>query len=169
MPAVVPVGEKWTSVRLLFPPLASLPRPPRVIRLAVLADLIVGRESDVMPRLCTLVGDNGRVSLSCVAWYGGTPTVHRLLALNSGFIFLWLFRVGGVFPCCCLPGSPFLVSCLPIFWFGPVFPVTYSEGEACQWMQWSTFGTHRYNLLVILEVDDFKLLLSVVGACVHHV
>lgn len=44
-------------------------------------DLIVRRESDMMPLLSSLGGEEGRVTLSRVAWNGGTPVAHRQLVL----------------------------------------------------------------------------------------
>lgn len=85
----------------------------------------------MMLRDCTLGRENGRVTLSCVAWNGGAAI--RLLACGGrrrlrGFSSLWLFdRVAGLFLCSRFPGFSFPVSCLSILWFGPVLPVRYKH------------------------------------------
>lgn len=104
------------------------------------ANLTVWSESDMMPWLCTLRRDNGRVSLSCVAWNGGTPSLHGRLALCcrrllGSFGFLRLFDgVAGPFLCSWFPGSLFPVSYLSVLSFGPFLPVPHNWREMQQQM-----------------------------------
>lgn len=87
-----------------------------------------------MTQVCTLGRCEGRVSLSRVAWNGGTPFVRGQFALHDGRrsnrVFGLLQQFGGV--CCTflssvLSGSSFLVTCLLVLGFGLVFPVTGKE------------------------------------------
>lgn len=93
--------------------------------------LVVGGESDVMPRLCSPRRDGGRITLSCVAGDRGAPGVHRLVALcgrkDDGV--LASLRVFGAVLFSLFPGSSFLVSHFPILGFGLLFPApTGAEG-----------------------------------------
>lgn len=104
----------------------------------LLLNLVLWRESDVMPRLCSPRRDNGRITLSCVSGDSGTPRVHRLIALrvrkaNCVFATLGLFR-GVAFSL--FPGSSFFVTNLPILGFGLLSTVV-DRGISLFW--WSTF------------------------------
>lgn len=127
--------------------------------------------SDVMPWFCTLGREIGRVSLPCVAWNGGTPSVHRQLVLHSGrrvvhgFNFLWLFgRVSGPFLCSMFPGFSFPVSCLHVLGFGPISPVTVWErhgntfdGQGLEnvWFEKSLITTIYAVLYLKLMISNF--------------
>lgn len=98
----------------------------------LLLNLVLWRESDVMPRLCSPWRDNGRITLSCVSGDSGTPRVHRFIALrvrkaDCVFATLGLFR-GVAFSL--FPGSSFFVTHLPILGFGLLSTVAMlTEGE----------------------------------------
>lgn len=134
----------------------------------------------MLPRLGSLGREEGRVTLSRVAWNSGTPFVHRQLVLLRRCERVFGFRrlMGGIVgPSLCrrFSGCSIFVSFLSFLHTGLVSPVDKETPVNAITYVWKILDLKtilwHFTLiqLVILEVDDFKLLLSVVWAGVHHV
>lgn len=87
-----------------------------------------------MLRLCSLRRENGRVSLSRVAWNGGTPFVvggERQPRRGLGVLCLH-DGVDSLSVCSLSPGFPFSMCSFHLPVFGPVFPVAWRRVESNQ-------------------------------------